>query len=275
MQSITKLFKYKLYLWLIGINIVLYVIQLSQGVHWNKPALADLINWGANAAPLTLQGEPWRLFSNMFLHFGFMHLALNMYMLMLCGKIVERKFGSLNFLFVYMVSGLFGSLASTLWFAQHKVALPNIFIPGFTPQLQLTVSVGASGAIMGITGAYVSRWLVDTYVYKTNTEHAGIFKAFALTVIINLVMGFMTHGVDNACHVGGLVAGLVLGALLAYTPIGTTFVKRLLVSVSLTILSIFLLLKGLQIPISKDLIDLKAETLANLADYEKSKKSSQ
>jgi rhomboid protease GluP len=267
MHFLIKPFKSRIYLWLIGINIVIFLAQISQGVSWDKPELADLINWGANAAPLTLQGEQWRLFSNMFLHIGFMHLLLNMYMLLLCGKLVERKFGSLNFLFIYIVTGLFGSLASTLWFAQHKVALPNIFFPGFTPQLQLAVSAGASGAIMGITGAYVSRWLVDTYIYKNNKEPAGIFKAFALTVVINLGMGFMTRHVDNACHVGGLFAGLVLGTLLAYAPIGTTFVKRLLVSVSLTILSVFLLLKGLQIPISQELINLKAQTLTELADY--------
>jgi rhomboid protease GluP len=267
MQFFIKLFKSKLYLWLIGINIAVYIAQLSQGIHWDKPALADLINWGANAAPLTLQGEPSRLLTNMFIHIGWKHLLLNMGMLALCGKLVEQKFGSLNFLFIYIVSGLFASLASTLWFAQHKVWVPNIFLPGFTPHLQLAVSAGASGALMGITGAYSSRWLVDTYYYKINTDSIAIFKAFALTSGINLVMGFMTRGVDNACHVGGLIAGLALGALVSYAPIGTTFLNRILVSVSVTIASVLFLLQGLQIPISQELINLKTQTLTELADY--------
>lgn len=126
---ILKLPTQKIYLLLVVINIAVYFLQISSGIDWMKPALSDLIGWGANVAPLTLQGEPWRLLTSMFLHGGLVHILMNMYMLVLCGRFVERLYGSFNFTLIYLLSGLFGSLVSAIWYASQKVQSINILLP--------------------------------------------------------------------------------------------------------------------------------------------------
>jgi rhomboid protease GluP len=266
-----KLPQQKIFLLLVLANIAVYVWQAFSGVDWMRPELADMIKWGANVAPLTMQGEPWRLFTSMFLHSGFVHIALNMYMLILCGRFVERAYGSLNFSIIYFISGLFGSLASATWYAQHKVQSINVFLPYpvATEQLQMVVSVGASGALMGITGAYLAHWLVDEFRQKTHAESSGIYAAFAQILAINLVMGFITTGVDNACHVGGLLSGAIVGGVLAITQDGAGFAKRFGIGLAVSFLSLFLLFKGTQIPASDELKDLKTQILSELESMQK------
>jgi rhomboid protease GluP len=95
------------------------------------------IAWGSNFGPYTTEGEWWRLFTSLFIHFGIAHLLLNMFALTAFGPLVERLFGSVNFLFVYLLAGIAGSLASIAW------------NPGIN-------SAGASGAIFGILGALMA-----------------------------------------------------------------------------------------------------------------------
>jgi rhomboid protease GluP len=268
-----KLPKEKAFLLLVIANIAVYVLQLLAGVDWMLPELADMIKWGANVAPLTLLGEPWRLFTSMFLHSGFVHIALNMYMLILCGRFVERAYGSFNFTLIYFISGLFGSLASAAWYALHKVQSINVFLPYpvVTEHLQMVVSVGASGALMGITGAYLAHWLVVEFRQEKHAESSGIYAAFAQILAINLVMGFMTPGVDNACHFGGMVSGVIVGGILATTQDNASFAKRLGVGLAVCLLSLFLLFKGTQIPASDELKDLKTQIFTELETMQKDK----
>jgi rhomboid protease GluP len=261
----------KVFLVLVLANIAVYVVQLFYGVNGIEPALPDLIKWGADVAPLTLLGEPWRLFTSMFLHIGFLHLALNMYMLILCGRFVERAYGSFNFSIIYFISGLFGSLSSALWHASHKVQHINIvFSQSFvTEQLQLIVSVGASGALMGITGAYLARWLVNELTFRDQPDHSNIVKAFAITIGLNITMGLMTPGVDNACHLGGAVSGAIVGGLLSITPQTAGFAKRFSLGLAISFLSLVLLYKGTQMPVSDELKTLKTQVLTELQDMQK------
>ena len=91
----------------------------------------------------------------------------------------------------------------------------------------MVVSVGASGALMGITGAYLAHWLVVEFKQKKHDEPTGVYSAFAQILAINLVSGFITPGVDNACHLGGLVSGAILGGLFAFKLDYLSIVMRL------------------------------------------------
>jgi membrane associated rhomboid family serine protease len=155
----------------------------------------QLIFWGSNVGQLTLHGEPWRLFTSMFLHGSLVHLLFNMVALWQVGGLVERIFGSLRFAGLYVLSGLAGSLASVLW----------------NPHVN---SVGASGAIFGIIGgllAFIGR--PSSGVPPTVVQNLrGSILPFLL---FNIAAGFAYPHTDNAAHIGGLAGGWLAGHLLA------------------------------------------------------------
>jgi hypothetical protein len=131
----------------------------------------------------------------MFLHFGVIHLALNMWALYVTGRLVERLYGNLYFLALYVLAGLTGSLTSLVW----------------NPMVN---SVGASGAIMGVFGA-----MLAFMMKKGNRVPFEVIKKqrnSTLGFIANtLLYGFTHAGIDNAAHVGGLASGFLLGLILA------------------------------------------------------------
>ena len=124
---------------LVAINTLIFIAMAvaTSGDSVFKPDGRVHIDWGSNFGPLTSDGQWWRLFTCTFLHFGFLHLALNMYALYDGGRFTERLYGHAEFLALYVVSGLTGSVASLLW----------------NP---LVNSAGASGAIFGVYGAMVA-----------------------------------------------------------------------------------------------------------------------
>jgi rhomboid protease GluP len=120
---------------LIGINLLVFVAMLAFGAGlWHSPNNVQL-QWGANFGPATEDGEWWRLGSALFLHFGLLHLATNMFALADAGHLVERMFGHARFAAIYVASGLTGNLLSLIVHGDRAV------------------SGGASGAIFGIYGA--------------------------------------------------------------------------------------------------------------------------
>lgn len=140
---------------------------------------------GANYGPLIKAGEIWRLITYMFLHGSLVHLLVNMYSLYVLGTQIETFIGRWKFLAIYIISGICGGLASALLSGE------SIY------------SVGASGAIFGLMGAM----LYFGYHYRTYIGNA--LKNQILPIIaINLIIGFMVTGIDNYCHIGGLVAGI-------------------------------------------------------------------
>jgi rhomboid protease GluP len=160
-----------------------------------------LVDFGANFGQLILQGETWRLFTSMFLHGNLLHLAFNGYALFIFGLEMERLYGPDRFIIVYVLSGLFGSLAS---FATWG---PDVF------------SVGASGAIFGVIGMNLAFFLLhrDTFGEFGRQRTRGVL----IIIGINLVFGFIVPRVDNMAHIGGLVAGFLLAYGLAprYKPV--------------------------------------------------------
>ena len=158
-------------------------------------ARPDLLAWGADYGPAVAQGQWWRLLSSVFLHGSVLHLLNNMALLWVLGELLEEAVGTVRFGIIYLVAGLGSSLASVWW---HTAS----------------VGVGASGAIFGLMGAaMVLAWR------RALPEGVGgaVLLLSGLLGSINLVMGFIMPGVDNAAHLGGLLTGALLGLALSPT----------------------------------------------------------
>lgn len=180
---------------IIAINMLVFVAMAVSGVHILQPDGRMVVTWGSNFGPYTTGGQWWRLFTSMFLHFGIIHLGMNMWALSYSGRIVERLYGNAHFALLYVVAGLSGSIASLLW----------------NPMVN---SAGASGAIFGVFGAQLAFML-----NRSNQVPARIMQEQRTSTIIfifySLLFGMSHKGIDNAAHLGGLVGGLFMGWLLA------------------------------------------------------------
>ena len=180
---------------MLALNIGIFVLTVLAGAGLVQSNGAVLVQWGTNYGPLTLSGEWWRLFTCMFLHFGLLHIAFNMWALWDLGQLTEKLYGSAYFLVLYLFAGLAGSLASLYW---H----PTVN------------SAGASGAIFGVLGGLFAfvvnpKTRIPAGIAATHRNSAAIFIAY------NLFNGFVNPGIDNAAHIGGLVGGFAMGWILA------------------------------------------------------------
>lgn len=174
------------------IGLIWLAMEFMLGGSTNTRAL---VIYGANVGQLIMEGEIWRFFTSMFLHIGLAHLLFNGYALLIFGTEIEHLYGGPRFLTIYVLSGLFGSLTS---FASHG------------PQV---LSAGASGAIFGLIGTNLAFF----WFHKDKLGSYGKQQLSNTLFIIgiNLVFGFMVPAVDNMAHLGGLVAGVMIGLGLA------------------------------------------------------------
>lgn len=180
---------------LILLNVAVFAALLFSGSGFWNGNMELLTRWGANSTPLTTDGQSWRLISALFLHAGFLHLLFNMWTLWGIGRLTERLYGNALFAAIYMCAGVVASLSSIAW-------------------RPFVVSVGASGAIFGVLGACLAFFLRSrTQVPRRIVWRHGL--ATTVFILFNLINGFATAGIDNAAHVGGLLTGFILGALLA------------------------------------------------------------
>lgn len=178
-----------------GINVAVFVGMLLSGVSLMSPTGANLLAWGANYGPYTLTGQWWRLLTSCFVHIGLIHIAFNMWCLWSLGGLAERLYGRFTFACVYLLCGISGSLASVFW--HHNP----------------TMSAGASGAIFGIAGAVIASLKLGEM--SSGTLAQGTTQSLLAFVGYNVVFGAISGSTDNACHFGGLLAGVALGALIA------------------------------------------------------------
>lgn len=180
---------------LIAANLLVFVLMLFNGAgFWHSPNNVQLV-WGANFGPATQDGEWWRLFTALFLHFGAVHLTLNMIAFWDGGQLVERMYGHWRYLMIYLVSGLLGNLVSLVW------------------QGNQAVSGGASGAIFGIYGALIV-FLWQERAVLDRHEFRWLFGGACVFAIATIALGFMIPSIDNAAHIGGFVTGLLSGLML-------------------------------------------------------------
>jgi membrane associated rhomboid family serine protease len=167
---------------LVALNVAVYVAELATGGGVNGTGSTIYLH-GVLFGPLVEQGDWWRLLTAAFLHYGPVHLILNMVGLYWFGSLLEERIGSARYLMLYLVSGLAGSAGALLW------------SNGF-----LTPTVGASGAIFGILGAGL--------VLERQRDY--VFGGSALGVIlINFVLTFSISSISKGGHIGGLVGGMI------------------------------------------------------------------
>ena len=153
---------------IIAMNVAMFIVMMAAGADLVNPNPAIHIRFGSNFGPLTWTGEEWRLLTSAFLHFGIIHLALNMYALYQGGALVERLFGSTRFALLYLLSALSGSVVSGWWDPLRN-------------------SAGASGAIFGVYGALlafmaVRRADIPPSMLKSIGSSALLFCLYSLVI---------------------------------------------------------------------------------------------
>lgn len=177
------------------INIIVFIWLESMGSTTDPYFMQDhgALSWTL----VKIHGEFYRFFTCMFIHFGAQHLISNMFVLFVLGDNLERAVGKVKYLIIYLGTGLISSVVSCIY---HIIKNENV------------LSGGASGAIFGVVGALI-------YVLWRNNgwlEHLSIYRLGFFAVYI-FYTGFSSTGIDNAAHVGGFFAGLIMGFIL-YRP---------------------------------------------------------
>lgn len=177
---------------LIAINVIVFFLLTFQGMTEDAEFM---LQHGAAYVPYIVEKkEYYRLFSSMFLHFGFEHLMNNMLMLAVIGWNLELEIGKVKFLIIYFMSGFCGNVLS----ACYEIVSGDF-----------AVSAGASGAIFGIIGALL-------YVAIRNKGRIGEIsgRGILFMTALSLYYGFTSESVDNSAHIGGLITGFLLAVLL-------------------------------------------------------------
>ena len=165
---------------LIAVNIICFLVPAFFSESNN--VILDFCVHG----PSIRYGQYYRFLTGTFLHTGIMHLAFNCYALYVLGSQLESYLGKAKYIVIYLVSAIFGSLFSMTFNGD-------------------TASIGASGAVFGLMGALLY------FGYHYRVYLGNVIKSQILPlVIVNLLIGFLTTGVDNAAHIGGLVGGAMI-----------------------------------------------------------------
>ena len=201
-SRVDKIFSKKVPFVTYAIMVICLLMLVLMFVFGNGFDNYTLLKFGANNDYLVKHGEYYRLFTSIFLHGSLLHLVLNMYSLYVIGPQVESFFGKVKFLFIYLVSGICGSLLSIAF--SHN-----------------TISIGASGAIFGLLGSL----LYFGYYYRAYLGNAVKSQVLPI-IIINLMIGFLLPNIDNGAHIGGLIGGILATMAVGIPDKGSRFEKN-------------------------------------------------
>jgi len=193
MNYIEKFKAYPLTYTLMAISIVVFIVgQLSTSLDEYL-----YINGVLHGHTVVVKGELYRLVTSTFLHSDGLHIVMNMLSLYIVGTMVEKLFSKIAYLSIYFITAFFGSYMSIYMHMNGQ-------------------AIGASGAIFGLFGA-----LAGFVFFHRNTMKAqfmAFMKDFGVILVINLVIGFVFPSIDVAAHIGGLIAGMVGGFMIAKYP---------------------------------------------------------
>ena len=176
-----------------GLNIAVFLLMALAGGSTNEPTL---MAFGVKANTAIAKGQWWRFVTPIFLHIGWLHLIFNSYALWIVGPQVEKLYGSARFVILYVVTGVAGVFGSYM----------------FHPYSE---SAGASGAIFGLFGVLL------VFGIRYRSAIPPFFKRAVGTgvlpvIVINLIIGLTIPGIDNSAHIGGLLAGALLAAVVPF-----------------------------------------------------------
>ena len=174
---------------LAAVQAVIFELCVLTGSRWYL--------WGRCGTDLVLRdGQYWRLLTSVFLHADIRHLGSNLLVQILLGNPVERNIGHVKYLALYLLSGIGGNIVSVLYDSALGVN---------------TYSVGASGAVFGVIGVLI---LLIVKGRKKLRRGSSLLARAAFAVFFSIYSGFRNPYTDNAAHLGGLAAGVLLGLLL-------------------------------------------------------------
>jgi rhomboid protease GluP len=168
---------------------IIFFFEWMSGALWDTD---KMVSMGAIIPGMIPRREFWRIFAAMFLHGSFIHWAANTWTLYQLGSLYESMFGTKRFALVYFTTGAIASIASSL------------YVQG--------ASVGASGAILGILGAFIFS-IKRSPQWRHEPWTKNLISQLIFWAALNLVIGFSTTYIDNVAHIAGLVSGLLLGLL--------------------------------------------------------------
>lgn len=176
---------------LIVLNVLVFIVMLFLGINITSPTAQELFEVGGSRRVAVLNGDYWRLLTSIFIHGGITHLVMNMVGIAIGGIFLENVLGKYKLILIFMVCGILASLCSIYW-------------------NEYSVNVGASGAIFGCYGIILAFNVFKIYPkYLQNS----IWSLLGLFGGISLIFGFV-GGADNAAHIGGLLAGFLIGSVL-------------------------------------------------------------
>jgi membrane associated rhomboid family serine protease len=178
---------------LIDLNVIVFLAMVIAGLGFISFDSDDLIAWGGNYGPALQHGEIYRLISSQFIHGGIMHLANNMYGLLIAGIVLSQALPNWKLILCYLITGLGGSITAALLHPD-------------------TVSIGASGAILGLWGVLVTLALLKDG--RLAEQKNFILRNGAVFVVLTMVIGSFTPGIDNAAHAGGFATGVLVGGVI-------------------------------------------------------------
>lgn len=173
---------------LLAVNVLVYgYVEFSGSVYDSE----FMLNAGALYEPLLIQKHQYyRLITHFFLHFGFDHLVNNMVSLLILGYSLEMEMGKVRFIILYFLSGILAGITSIVY---------NIYVG------QESISCGASGAIYGLMGA-----LLIMLIVGNRGKFSSEVPRYLLYIGISIYSGMQDENIDNAAHIGGFVAGVLV-----------------------------------------------------------------
>lgn len=183
---------HRLTLLLIVSNCAVFLLMVAMGVSFTNPTPYDVyIFGGTEGVDVLYRLHVWRLLTSNYLHYGIIHLAVNMYCLWGLGQLVELFYSRTDYALLYTYTGIAGSVLGVMI---HPSA----------------VSAGASGAIFGVAGVLLTTLRYGRLPLPERSRNI-LFKEILQFAGINLVLGFFILRVSNAGHIGGLIGGLLVG----------------------------------------------------------------
>lgn len=177
---------------IIAVCVLIYVVEvvLSQNFTISTDVLLTM---GAQVNLLVAQGQVWRIFTAIFLHFDIFHIGLNMLSLFFIGSAVEVFYGKWRYLLIFLASGIIGGIVT------YFLMSPD------------TLAAGASGAIFGVFGALGVFYIVNRR--SLGMYGRGAIGNWLFWLGLNVVFGLSTPGIGILDHLGGLVAGMLISLL--------------------------------------------------------------
>ncbi|HSP07146.1 MAG TPA: rhomboid family intramembrane serine protease, partial [Acidobacteriota bacterium] len=181
---------------LIGVCAIVFAGEVALGGATNPRTLWRM---GAMMPSLVWRGEWWRIFAAQFLHYGWVHIAMNMLALYLLGPFVERELGRFRYLLLYLLSGA-GAMVTIIFLTSHGM-LRDDFV------------VGASGSILGLIGASAAVLLLGWIRHRALVARRRLVSML-LIIVLQMVFDVMTPQVSFTAHLSGAAFGfLIAGAM--------------------------------------------------------------